>query len=134
VAVLSVILVPFTGDQARAGQPEACFASEPSTPLTPNPCLYTATVKGGVDAIGDWIVVIKRPQKGHKARTITIDSKRLPKSCVTLGPRTICPIGTIKPHDKVAARARTAPTFVGTGNPCPVPNPGLPPPILGGPC
>ena len=132
-AVIVLILIPLSG-QAHAGQPEACFASGPSTPLTPNPCMYKATVNGGADAVGDWLVVIKRPIKHHRPRTITIDSKRLPASCVPVGPRTICPVGTIKPGDMVTARARSAPTLVGTGNPCPVPNPGLPPPIAGGKC
>lgn len=131
----SVALLTLAGGQAEAGQPEACLAFQPSTPVTADSCVYKATVKGGVDASGDWIVVIKRPNgRGRRAQVITIDSKRLPRSCVTTGPRTICPIGTIRPGDTVSSHARTAPTFVGTGNPCPVPNPGAPPPIAGGPC
>jgi hypothetical protein len=34
----------------------------------------------------------------------------------------------------VTSRARSFGSFVGTGNPCPFPNPGLPPPIAGGEC
>jgi hypothetical protein len=135
LAATSVAVITLFGGQAQAGQPEACLAFQPSTPLTPGSCTYKATVKGGVDASGDWVVVIKRPRgRSRRPRVITIDSRRLPPSCETTGPRTICPIGTIKPGDTVTSHARTAPTFVGTGNPGPVPNPGAPPPIAGGPC
>lgn len=134
-AVASVLVISLLDGPAQAGQPEACVAVDPATPAAASSCVYTATVKGGIDAIGDWIVTIKRPAgKGHRPRVITIDSKRLPASCVPVGPRTICPIGTIKPGDTVTSHARAVVTFVGTGNPCPVPNPGAPPPIAGGAC
>jgi hypothetical protein len=63
-----------------------------------------------------------------------IDSSALPQTCTSTGPRTICPIGTILPGDMVSSVARAAPAFVGTGNPCPLANPGAPPPIAGGEC
>jgi hypothetical protein len=132
-AALTTIALVF-GPAGHAGQPEACLASEPATLLTPNPCTYRATVNGGIDAVGEWVVRIVRPVGKHGVRLITIDSRRLPSTCVRVGPRDICPIGTIKPGDAVTSHALATGSFVGTGNPCPVPNPGAPPPIAGGRC
>lgn len=140
LALVCVIVgaVPF---EARATRPEACFAINPALPVVASTCTYVATVNGGIDALnvqGSWVVTIKRVVVVHghrpKTTTIVIRSNALPPRCVSTGPRTICPIGTILPGDHVSAAAREPLSFVGVGNPCPVSNPGLPPPILGGRC
>ena len=132
-AALFIVMIASPLD-ARANRPEACFAINPVAPK----CGYgPATVAGGIDAIGSWIVTIKRPVlRGHKlkTKTIVISSDHLAPQCVSVGPRTICPIGTILPRDTVAAEATEPISLVGVGNPCPVPNPGAPPPIAGGKC
>jgi hypothetical protein len=125
---------------AGASRPEACFAVNPGLPIAGSTCGYgPATVRGGIDAVGSWIVTIERPVlHGHRhkarTRTIVITSGRLAPQCVQTGPRTICPVGTIQPGDTVTAEATDPISFVGIGNPCPVPNPGAPPPIAGGEC
>jgi hypothetical protein len=120
---------------ARADRPEACFGVNPAAPpATTVSCGYgPATLEGGIDAIGRWSVTIVRPTPDGEEE-ITIDSEHLGSECVGTGPRTICPIGTIQPGDTVSALAIGYPSFVGVGNPCPVSNPGAPPPIAGGEC
>jgi hypothetical protein len=117
--------------QARADRPEACFAYSPATPVTPGSCTYTATVPGGIDGGGTFVVTIAGPDG-----TTTVDSRDLPPepTCYAEGPRALCPIGIVQPGDVVTVIALAPPTAVGVGNPCPVSNPGVPPPILGGPC
>jgi hypothetical protein len=127
--------------QARADRPEACFAVNPALPVAGSTCSYgPATVKGGIDGIGSWVVTIERTVANHgragktKTATIVIRSDSLPQQCVRTGPRAICPIGTVQPGDLVTAEATEPISLVGVGNPCPAPNPGAPPPIAGGEC
>ena len=144
--VLAFAAVSLASVAARATRPEACFALDPALPIVGSSCSYgPATVNGGIDGIGSWIVTIQRPyvvivrihgvlRRRTRIKTIVIRSDDLPSGCVRVGPRSICPIGTIHPGDHVTAQATAPVSFVGVGNPCPVPNPGAPPPIAGGRC
>jgi hypothetical protein len=54
---------------ANATGPQGCVATDPSGPLTPNPCQYTALSDSSYAASGDWELTIHRG-----GRTIALSS------------------------------------------------------------
>lgn len=130
IALAALFVVALAGYGAPAEWPDGCIAANPATPALASSCAFEATERGGIDAVGSWRVEIVR----EDADPIVIDSAALPPTCYPIGRRTVCPIGHILPGDDVIVEARAQGSVAGAGNPCPVPNPGLPPPILGGEC
>lgn len=130
IALAALVVAGLAASGARAERPDGCIAANPATPVFASSCAFEATERGGIDAVGSWRVEIVR----RDADPIVIDSAALPPTCYPIGPRTVCPLGHILPGDDVSVEARAQGSVAGAGNPCPVPNPGLPPPILGGEC
>jgi ABC-2 type transport system ATP-binding protein len=95
--------------------PRGCVSTDPSNPVTPNPCRYVATSDSTYAAAGDWELTIQRG-----GQTIALSSDHG-------DPADGLP-GTVHSGDVVFARALSRGSSVVVGDPSPLaPSPATPP-------